>query len=96
MDEEDVTVSVDVSDERMVNDDEKEGSADGVFDAVMLTEEVPDPTGETEGVKEAAPVMEEDQDGVELKEDWDVKELEGDARIVGVIECVLVAEEFEA
>jgi hypothetical protein len=96
MEEDGVTVSVDVSDERMVNDDENEGSGDAVFESVIVAEGVDEPIGEDDGVKEDAAVMEEDQDGVELNEDWGVNELEGDARIVGVIECVLVAEEFDA
>jgi hypothetical protein len=96
MDEDGVTVSVDVSDERMVNDDENDGSGDAVFESVIVVEDVADPIGDAEGVRDAADVMDEDQEGVELKEDWGVNELDGDARIVGVIECVLVAEEFDA
>jgi len=56
------------SDERMVNDDEKEGSGEEVLDAVMVVDEVGDPIGEKEGVNDGAAVMDEDQDGVELNE----------------------------
>ena len=56
------------SDERMVNDDEKEGSGEELLEAVMVVEEVGDPIGEKEGVNDGTAVMDEDQEGVELKE----------------------------
>lgn len=57
------------SDERMVNDDENDGSGVEVVEPVMVVEELGDPIGEDEGVNEAEAVMDEDQEAVEVNDD---------------------------
>ena len=57
------------SDERMVNDDENDGSGVEVVEPVMVIEELGDPMGEDEGVNEGEDVMDDDQEAVEVNDD---------------------------